>query len=169
MSRTLYPTTQYGKFADKKTIRGEMMDSATLRQGNEITIWSKKVPADKVFTWGYGPDSKKSGAEAFVYAELLASGAGALTDGDQLTGDLVLAVTDSTQEDVLARRNVGDLQTLADAKADDRTERPIVGELSPGATEDRFLELRVIADSGSDGAEVAQDSNVRLFYGSADN
>jgi len=141
------------------------MEQATLNEGNEVTVWSEQVPADKVYAHGFGSGSRNNGRTAYVYAALVASGNGTGTDGDPIEGDLVLAITDSEQRDVLARYEFSDLESLADAEADARTDRPLEPVLEPLASEDRHLEVRVIADVASDGVEVdPTDSSARLYY-----
>jgi len=156
-----------GQRGQQKPIRGADLDNATLNAGNAVTIWSKQIPADKVLWHGHGPDNNERAGSTFVYAELLANGTGTKNDGEDLTGDLELAITDSEQRDVIVRRGFGDLSTLKDAKSDNRTERPQLAAQAPFASQDRHLELRVIADSSADGAVVATDSNVRWYYSKA--
>jgi hypothetical protein len=169
MSRasTLRHDRRLGQIGEQKPIRGADLDNATLNAGNAVTIWSKQVPADKVLWHGHGPDNNERAGSTFVYAELFANGNGGGTDGDNLTGDLELAITDSEQRDVVVRRGFGDLSTLKDAKSDNRTERPQLAAQAPFASQDRHIELRVISDSNSDGKEVANDSNMRWYYSKA--
>jgi hypothetical protein len=168
MSRTLIPRYFFGRRVSPKRIdESNIDDSRALQAGQEITIWSKQVPADKGYVWGYGPDNREAGDANYVYAEFLADGGGTGTDGNTITdADVVLAVTDSTQEDTIAKRSLGpSAGDLADAKADNRTERPLLPELYKGAGEDRHLELRLRARSGADGKQVGTDSDVHLGYG----
>lgn len=164
MSRDLYIEPGLASRGRRKPVKGGDLDNATLNAGNEVTIWSKQVNADNRLWWGHGTNNRERGPHAFIYAQLFANGNGTGTDGDALVGELVAVITDSDQKDVIARREVGDLETLADAQSDNRTERPLFPSLAPYATEDKHIELRVNADSGSDGAEVANDSNVRMYY-----
>lgn len=167
MSRDLLPNYQFGRRVSPQHIDEADINDKTLQAGEEITIWSTDVPADKAYVWGYGPDSRQAGNANYVYAEFLASGAGTGTDGNTITdADVVVAITDSTQEDTIAKTTLGpDAGDLADAKADDRTDRPVFPEHSPGATEDKHLELRLRARSGADGKVVGNDSDVHLGYG----
>jgi len=166
MSRALRPNYQYGVNVKPSSVSPGEFLSKTLTEGEEITIWFDKVPADKVYTWGVGPNDRQAGNANFTFAEFLASGAGAGTDGDVIRdADVVLAITDSTREDTLAKTTLGRAGDLADAQADNPSDRPILAEHAPAATEDRHLEIRLRAGSGADGVEVAQDSNVSLKYG----
>jgi len=147
-----------------QTVKGEDLDNATLREGEEITVFTKTVKADTVLFHGHGSNNRERGQSAHIYAEVLANGNGTGTDGDEIGGTLVAVLFDSEQRDVIARRELGDLGVLADAKADARTERPLFPAMSPYASRDKILAYRIIADSGSDGAEVANNSNVHLKY-----
>lgn len=162
------PRYQFGRSVSPKRIDEADFNGRALQAGEEITIWSVQVPADKAFVWGFGRDSRDAGDANYIYAELLADGSGTGTDGDVIRdAEVVVAVTDSTQEDTLAKTTLGpDAGDLADAKADPRTERPIFPEHSPGATEDKHLQLRVRARSGADGVVVGTDSDVSIGYGS---
>lgn len=167
MSRNLIPKYQFGERLSAVSIDTAEFNDRQLQAGEEITIWSTDVPADKAYVWGVGPNSRQAGNSTFVFAEFLASGAGVGTDGDVIRdADVVLAITDSTQEDTIAKTTLNaDAGDLADAKADKRTERPVLPEMAPGATEDKHLELRLRARSGADGRVVGNDSDVKLNYG----
>lgn len=166
MSRDLLPRNQFGNRASPQHIDEADINDRTLQAGEEITIWSIDVPADKAYLWGYGPDSRQAGNANYVYAKFLESGNGTGTDGNVISdADVVVAVTDSTQEDTLAKTTLGpDAGDLADAEADDRTDRPVFPEHAPGATEDKHLELRLRARSGADGVVVGNDSDVHIGY-----
>lgn len=167
MSRSLMPNYQFGRRVDPLRIDESNLENKTLQQGEEIAVWNDQVPADKAYVWGYGRDNRDAGDANYIFAELLANGSGTGTDGNVIRdAQLVVAVTDSTQEDTLAKTTIGpDAGDLADAKADARTERPIFPEHSPGATEDKHLQLRVRAGSGADGIVLANDSDVHIGYG----
>jgi hypothetical protein len=77
---------------------------------------------------------------------------------------VIVAITDS-DERILAEREIGDVDTLADAAADARTERPMMAALAPYARSDRYVEVRINADSGSDGKSLdPAASSMRLWY-----
>lgn len=145
-------------------INGSDLDNATLQSGEYITVWSETVSAGTALFWGFGPENRQAADASFAYAELLANGNGTGSDGDEIHGKVRLTVTDATGDDI-RRRTYGDLSDLADAQADDRTERPMMPELQPAASQDKRLELQVKVDSDQDGVEVGSDSNVKLHYG----
>jgi hypothetical protein len=161
------PNYQFGPRVSPKHIDEADINGRALQAGEEITIWSAQVPADKAYVWGYGRNSRNSGDANHVYAEFLESGEGSGTDGNTIRdAEVVVAITDSTEEDTLAKTTLGpDAGDLADAKADDRTDRPVFPEHSPGATEDKYIQLRLRARSGADGVVVGNDSDVHIGYG----
>ncbi|MFB6255260.1 MAG: hypothetical protein ABEH58_00795 [Haloplanus sp.] len=167
MSRDLLPKYQFGTQVSPAHIDEADINDRALQAGEEITIWSTQVPADKAYVWGYGRNNREAGNANYIYAEFLATGAGTGTDGNTITdADVVVAITDSTQEDTIAKTTLGpSAGDLADAKADNRTERPVFPEQAPGATEDKHLELRLRARSGADGKVVGNDSDVNIGYG----
>jgi len=146
-------------------INGADLDSKTLQSGEWITVWSDQVAADTAQFWGFGPRNRKASDASFAYAQLLASGAGTGTAGDQISGKLRLAIVDSTGDDI-RRRIFGDLDDLADAQSDSRTDRPMMPEVQPAASQDKSLELQVKVAPSQDGVEVDPTaSNVKLHYG----
>jgi hypothetical protein len=168
MARDLVPAPQFGASSSKKRVQSGDLINATLRAGNEITIYADKVPADKAYHWGYGFTDRQASQTSFVYLDLRASGNGSGTADEEINGQLVLAVTDSTQEDVLAKRYFESLEDLRASQDDPRSERIMMPEHQPGAQEDRHLELRVVADASSDGYEVDSDAGsaaAQINYG----
>lgn len=167
MSGDLMPAYQFGAAVSPQRIDEDELMQNTLVQGNEIVIWEEQVPADKAFVWGSGPDSRQAGSANYSYAEFLANGSGTGTDGNVIRdAEVFLAITDSTGEDTLAKTALTpDAGDLADAKADDRTERPVIPEHKPYASEDRVIQIRLKAGSDADGKIVGKDSDVHLGYG----
>jgi len=161
------PRYQFGRRVSPKQIDEANINGRALQAGEEITIWSTPVPADKAYVWGYGRDDRYAGDANYIYGEFLEDGTGTGTNGNTIRdAEVVVAITDSTEEDTLAKTTLGpDAGDLADAKADPRTERPIFPEHAPGATEDKYLQLRLRARSGADGVVVGNDSDVKVGYG----
>lgn len=145
-------------------LNGADLDTPTLQSGEWIEIWSDTVQAGTVQFWGFGPRNRRAADASFAYCELLADGTGTGTDGDQISGKVRLTVKDPTGDDI-RRRVFGDLDDLADAKSDSRTDRPMMPEVQPAASQDKSLSLQVKVDSAQDGVVVANDSNVKLHYG----
>lgn len=160
---------QLGNEGTKKTIREGALDNDTvLREDEEVTVYSRQVPADKVYAHGAGTDDRNKGRSAYAYADIRAGGEGTGTAADVVTGDLVAVITDSEQRDVHARYEIGDLQSLSDAQSENRSERPLQPVVVPIAREDQHIELRIIADANSDGVQIDdgtdQATDVRLYF-----
>jgi len=158
---------------NKKTIRAGDLDQDDLKAGTEVPVWSKQVNDDQVLYHGYGPENR-SAATGFVYLDLVATGDGAATSaGDPIRGDVVLAVTDSEGDRVLASTTFESLEELRDSAGDERTERVIEAAMSAEgdlAGPGRQLEVRIEADDTSDGYEIDPDeSDGKLYYGKVQN
>lgn len=144
--------------ADKKAIKAAHLDGATLRAGDDVTIYRQKRPDDKTQWFGHGGQNRQSGNTAHKYADLI-DGA-----GNEIEGDLIAAITDSDGR-VLVERTVGDLDVLRDAANDPRTERPVMPALAPFLKQGRYMELRINADPGSDGVTLDPSaSSQRVWY-----
>ncbi|WP_380681091.1 hypothetical protein [Salinigranum sp. GCM10025319] len=137
-----------------KPLDASDLEQKTVVAGTEVTVYSKQVPNDKLFYWGYGGKNRQAADTKFMFADLVATGNGDGTAGDPITGDLIVAITDSDQNRVLASWTLGALGELADARGDDRTERPVQFALDPYAKPGRHIELRVKAKASSDGYEI---------------
>lgn len=166
MARDLLPNYQYGRRVSSRSVSSGDFTEKTLVEGEEMTIWHDDVPADKLYVWGIGPNNRQAGNANFTFAEFLATGNGSGADGDVIRdADVIVAITDSTRENTLAKTTLGRAGDLADAKADNPSDRPIFPEHGPAARQDRHLEIRLRAGSGADGMEVGTDSNQNLKHG----
>lgn len=153
MSRKLKKRTRKGFDADKNIITAEDLSEETLRAGNEITVWDQRCPADRQIGHGFGPANGEL-AEAFVEGDLVATGNGTGTDGDPVDAEIIVALTDSVQENVLARRTITDTGDLRDMTGESRNDRLVLSEMIPRASQDKYLEIRLKARPGSDGVEL---------------
>ncbi|WP_410765788.1 hypothetical protein [Haloferax sp. DFSO60] len=166
MPTPLSYNTELAEGGNSRPVKGAMFKQTTLRAGNDIVVYEETCPADKYLFWGFGYRNKQAGNASHIYAQLKASGNGTGTAGDAVQGDLEAVITDSEGRDVLHRYTIGDLETLANAAGDPRTERPIMPALAPIAREDQRIQLRVIADPASDGVEIDPSaSSARIYYG----
>ena len=145
---------------DSRVIRSDdLNDGVTMNAGNEITIYSRQVPSDKVYYHGAGRESRTSGRRAFVYADLRNEA------NEPIEGDLLGVVTDSEQRHAHGEYEIADLETLREAVDDDRTERPMQPIVAPGARDSQHIELQVRAASGSDGETFDRsNSTVELYF-----
>ena len=159
MSRQMRVEPRLASAGTKQSVKDSELESVSLREDNEITVFSEQVPADKLFAWGYGSDDRNQGRTSYIYADVQDN------NGNDVEGDIMYVVTDSEQRDVLARYDLGDIQSLRDAASEARTDRPTNPVLGPAASEDRHIELRIEADAASDGATIDPSaSDVRFFY-----
>lgn len=156
MSDKIMYRTRFGLDADKRIINVDDLSTEVLREGNEITVYSRQCPADKIIGHGYGPKNGEF-AEAYINGDLVASGNGTGVAGDDVDAEIVIAVTDSTQEDVLARRVVTDTGDLREMTAEVRSDRLVESETTGRASEDKHIEIRLKARSASDGVELDTD------------
>jgi len=149
---------------DKRTIFAEDLMAETVKAGNEVTVWEEEIANDKIAWFGHG-DHRREVAEAFAYADVVASGNGAGAAGDSIEGELILAIVDSEQRRVLRDVTLDNLGELADAESDERTERPVMEALKPYGKPGRYLELRIMSTSSTDGYEVDPTASAaRLYY-----
>lgn len=165
MSNELYYDPRLVNQGSKEAIRAGDMDQDTLKQDTEVTVFSETVADDQFLYHGYGARNRDR-AEAFVGLDLVASGNGTGTAGDDITGDVVLALTDSQQKRVLASQTFEDLDELRDSLSETRSDRVVEPALAPFARAGRVLEVRIEADAASDGVEIDPDaSSGKLYYG----
>jgi len=165
MPEQLYYDERLVGEGSKESIRANEFDQDTVKENTEVTVFSERVNDDQVLYHGYGEDERNR-AEGFVALDLVASGNGSATAGDKITGDLVLAITDSEGRRVLAARTFEDLNELRDSLAETRSDRVIEAAQAPVATSGRQLEIRIEADADSDGAEIDPDaSSGKLYFG----
>lgn len=168
MPRYLSPDRRAAGLGSKESIPASAFEQETLKAGVEVEVWSKKVNDDQTLYHGYGVENRDY-ASAFVGLDLVASGNGSGTAGDDIEGDLVLGVTNSEGDRILASTTYDNLGELRDSLTESRSDRLIEpahtanGDLAgPG----RRLVLLVNADSGSDGVEIDPSaSSGKMYYG----
>ncbi len=160
-SLTRYP--EWYQAGDKEPIEAGDLNQVTLKEGTEVTVWSRQCANDEILMHGHG-SHLDSVAEAYVGLDVVASGNGALNAGDNINGKVVLAITNSDGTRVLADTTFDSLSQLRAALAQDRTERIIEELLTPYAKPGRNLEIRVRATSASDGAEVDPAASSGTMY-----
>lgn len=161
----LEPNRRLAGSGSKESIRASDLDQDTLKADTEVTVFSEQVADDQLLYHGYGVRDREY-AEAFTALDLVASGNGAGTAGDAITGDVVLAVTDSQGRRVLASTTFESLAELRDAAAEARSDRIVEPALAPYAMPGRRLEVRIEADAASDGVEIdPANSSGKLYYG----
>lgn len=165
MSNQLYYESDLVNQGSKEAIRAGDFDQDTLKEDTEVTVFAETVADDQFLYHGFGA-RQRDRAEAFVGLDLVATGGGTGSSGDAITGDVVLAITDSQQKRVLASQTFEDLDELRDSLAETRSDRVVEPALAPFARPGRVLEVRIEADAASDGVEIdPAASSGKLYYG----
>lgn len=165
MVRTIEKDKNLYDAGSQRTVRASHLQAATLSGGEEAVIFDEQIANDKLAWFGHGGENRLTEVVKHIHADLVASGNGSGTAGDSLAGDLVAVITDSKGRDVLARGEIDDLESLAEAAADPRTERPSMPAMSPYAKPARRIQFRIFADDTVDGFELDPDaSDARLYY-----
>lgn len=162
MSESLSPSPNLAGAGDGGTpIKASHLNGDnTLRAGQKTVVFDEPVPADKVRWFGHGHDELPTGV-AHKYADLVDSA------GNDIEGDVFVRVTDSSGNDVLANRRVGDVGTLSDALDEPRTERPAMPALAKYANPHRRMQVVIALDENAtaDGNTVDPSaSSMRLWY-----
>lgn len=149
---------------DKVPIDAADFEQDTLKAGTEVTVYSREVNQDEILLHGHGPHQRDQ-AEAFVGLDLVASGNGTGNAGDDIQGQVILAITNSDGTRVKADKEFDSLAQLRDSLAESRTDRIVEELMVPYAKPGRNIEVRVRAASGSDGVEVDPSaSSGNLYY-----
>ena len=151
---------------DKRPVTETDLDTVTVKAGVPVSIWQRQMNQDQLGWFGHGSHVREI-AEAFIYAQVVATGNGAGTAGDPIEGELVARIRDSDDNHTLAEVTIDTLGELADAKSESRTDRPVLEALDPYAKPGRLLDFAIVSTSASDGYEIdntAGNSDVRLYY-----
>ncbi|WP_336359054.1 hypothetical protein [Haloarcula sp. CGMCC 1.6347] len=166
---TLSRYQQWYDIGNKKSIPASAMDQKTVVAGTEITVFAKQVAQDEILMHGHGSHLREI-AQAFIGLDVVATGNGeASSAGDPVQGDVVLAITNSDQTRVLADVELDSLSQLRDSLSESRTDRIVEELLTPYAKPGRHIEVRLRADSGSDGYEIDPSaSSGQLYYTQVD-
>jgi hypothetical protein len=169
MANELTPDERLAGTGRKETVRAGDFDQDTLKEDTEVTIWRKSVNDDQILFHGFGVQNRDF-AEGFVGVDLVASGNGTGSAGDDVTGDVVLAITDSEGKRVLRSTTFESLEELRDSLSETRSDRVIEPAMSPYAEPGRNLEIRIEGDANSDGVEIDPDASTgKLYYGLVQN
>jgi hypothetical protein len=153
---------------DKEAIDASELDQDTVKAGVEVPVFQKQVAQDEILFHGHGPHRREQ-AEAFVGLDLVASGNGDGNQGDPIQGDVILAITNSDGTRVKASITFDSLAQLRDSQDEARTDRIVEEALAPYAKPGRNLEVRIDANSGSDGYEIDPSaSSGQLYYTQVD-
>lgn len=150
---------------NKRAIKASHLDKKQVVAGTEVTVWSQQVAQDEILLHGHGTHVREY-AEAFVGLDVVATGNGSgdAAAGDEINGDVILAITNSDQTRVLADVEFDTLDQLRDSLDEARTDRIVEELMTPYAKPGRHLEIRIRADSASDGDEIDPDASSGQLY-----
>lgn len=150
---------------NKRAVKASHLDGdAVLREGQKTVVFDKQISADKAAWWGYGHEGLATGVE-YMYADLFHADQDADGNPEPVEADFIVRITDSSGNKTLAQREIGDSGTLADAAAQERTERPEMPAMGPYGKPHRRLQLVAVADAASDGLSIKTDvSECRFWY-----
>lgn len=118
------------------------------------------------FYLGHGMRSRDDPNLGYMYAELLADGTGTGVDGDAIDGTFRFVVYADSEDEVPIVGPQQDSRDMREAVTDARTERPALPLMLPGAGKDKAIAVQFKSTDASDGAVIANDSNVLIPYSS---
>jgi|AntAceMinimDraft_18_1070375.scaffolds.fasta_scaffold03033_13 hypothetical protein len=156
--------SEKAKRGTEQRILGEDLDTQVVYADTYRDIFQKRSTESAKFYLGHGMRSRDDPNAGYFYAAITASGTGALTDGADIGGKLRFVVYADSEDEVPIVGSTYPLRELRDAATDSRTERPVLPLQLPGAGKDKAIAVQLQTDSASDGAEVAQDSDVSIPY-----
>lgn len=138
--------------ADQEQIEASDLDeSYTLQEGVWVPVFTETATRATGYQPGYGVQNRNL-AQGFSDMDLVDDGS------NDVNGKYRFAVYESDELDnLLYKVNLGSTSKFRSAKASDRTDKPVVHQRAPGASQDRVLALEVkVTDSTNDGNSPSQ-------------
>jgi hypothetical protein len=153
MVRNLYPKGV--SMGAEERIRNGDLNGATVDQDNWVPIFETQSTRTLKYAPGHGVSDRRGNA-GFADLDLQTS-----TPSD-IDGQLRWEVyNDANKDDLVGVSATFRSENLRAAVNDNRTEKPMMPLLAPGAPDEGFVVLAFKADSGSDGDTISpSDSNV---------
>ena len=151
--------------ADEERIEATDLDeSVTLQEGVWVPVFTVKATRSTGYQPGYGVRNRNL-AEGFADLDLVDSGS------NDVACKFRYAIYESEDLDnLLYKTNLGKDTQFRSAVSSDRTDKPIVHQRSPGASQDRVLALEVKPTSstndGNNPSQANSDSEQGLPYAS---
>lgn len=145
--------------ADEERIEASDLDeSYTFQEGVFIPVFTVKATRSTGYQPGYGVRNRDL-AQGFADLDLDDSGT------NDVTGVMRYAIYESEDLDnLLYKVNLG-RTTNFQATGDNRTEKPVVHQRSPGASQDRVLALEVKVDNSTNDGNSPSQSNSTTVLG----
>lgn len=152
------------KRGSQKTWTQEDLNLVTVFSDTYRDVLDRRSTESAKFYLGQGARSRDDPNAGYFYANFLASGNGAGTDGANINGEVRFVVYADSENEVPIVGDTYNLRDLREAANDDRTERPVLPLQLPGAGKDKAIAVQIKTNDASDGMEVAPDSNVLIPY-----
>lgn len=157
-------SSEKAKRGTEQRILAEDLSNTVVYEDTYRDIFQKRSTESAKFYLGHGMRSRDDPNAGYFYADILASGNGALTDGADIGGKLRFVVYADSEDEVPIVGSTYPVAELREAATDARTERPVLPLQLPGAGKDKAIAVQLQTDSASDGAEVANDGSVSIPY-----
>lgn len=131
------------------------ISTTTLRSDAYVDILTKTSTESAKYFWGQGAANANDTNAGYFYWDLRATGSGAASAADdEVDGTVRFIVYKDSEDEVPIVGPTYSLVDLRDAEDENRTERPVLPLLTPGAGKDKKIACQVKAASGSDGYEI---------------
>lgn len=157
MPRNLHPLRDAERaknFGVRQTFVEGDVDTTTLSSDMYMDIISKTSTESAKYFLGHGANSRDDANAGYFFAELHATGNGGGTAGDDIDGTYRFVVYEDSEDEVPVVGPTYPSGDLRDAVSANRTERPVLPLLVPGAGKDKSIAVQLEADSDADGKEV---------------
>lgn len=157
MARNLRPIRDHDRaksFGVQQVWTEDDLSTTTVREDAYIDLLTATSTESAKYFMGHGANSRDDANAGYFYAALNATGGGTGTAGDNLTGTFRFIVYDDSEDEVPVVGPTYTATDLFDAESDNRTERPVLPLLVPGAGKDKSIAVQFKADSNSDGVVI---------------
>lgn len=148
----------------QQTFTEDNLNTVSVLSDTYRDILTEQSTESAKFYLGHGVRSRDDPNLGYMYAELLADGTGTATDGDAIDGTFRFVVYADSEDEVPIVGGQQDSRDMREAVTDDRTERPALPLLVPGAGKDKRIAVQFKAANASDGNVIGADSNVLIPY-----
>lgn len=145
---------QKAKRGTQKTFTEENVDSVTVFADTYRDILRRRSTESAKFYLGHGMRSRDDPNLGYMYAAFHATGNGTGAAGDEVDGTYRFVVYADSEREVPIVGPSQDSRDMRDAVEENRTERPALPLLLPGAGKDKEIAVQFQAVESSDGAEI---------------
>lgn len=159
MARNLTPMSDQDKarrFGVERRVSASDINTVTLTEANYQDLFSKTSTESAKYFWGHGARSRNDPNAGYMHIELHETGSGSGASNTALDAATYRFVVyaDSEDEVPIVGPTYPEAE-LAAADEDNRTEKPVLPLLTPGAGKDKSIALQIKAEeSAADGTQV---------------